>query len=220
MLHSSESTTLRRCLSQAQTSSTSSVLPPISNLPHVPDPPPRSSLPTHTSPSPYVSPASSDSLASGHLRTQAPASSMSLQMNSVARWIGSNPRSRVIEAPTYVRMYIQGPCVFLRSLASLRETIVASALGKSLSGLLEKHVVGGVPGPLALLSLHGPQCLRHQVLRPMRYPMLRDSDSGLETGFPGSISAGFQSGKLQNLPSGRPTAGQRAEFDAAPETKQ
>jgi hypothetical protein len=29
-------------------------------------------------------------------------------MNSVARWRGSNPRSRFTEAPTYIHMYIQG----------------------------------------------------------------------------------------------------------------
>ena len=44
--------------------------PPVCEKPALP-------LPKHTSPSRYVSPASSDSLASGHLCTQAPASSTS-----------------------------------------------------------------------------------------------------------------------------------------------
>ncbi len=40
--------------------------------------------------------------------------------------------------------------------------------------------------------------------------------SGPGVGLPGQISAGFNSGKLQNLPSGRPKAVRRADFGAHP----
>ncbi len=53
---------------------------------------------------------------------------------------------------------------------------------------------------------------------PRVYPdpdtMLRNTASGPEFGLPGQISAGFQSEKLQNRPSGRPKAGRMADFEA------
>ncbi len=39
---------------------------------------------------------------------------------------------------------------------------------------------------------------------------------GRQPGFPGRVSAGCQSGKLQNRPSSRPSAGGRADFDGFP----
>ncbi len=50
------------------------------------------------------------------------------------------------------------------------------------------------------------------VLKPYRYPVLRNSASGPEIGLPGRLSAGFQSGKPQN----RPSAGRVADFEAFP----
>ena len=46
--------------------------------------------------------------------------------------------------------------------------------------------------------------------------MLCNNVSGPEIGLPGRISAGFQSGKLQNRLSGRPSAGRRADWEACP----
>ncbi len=43
------------------------------------------------------------------------------------------------------------------------------------------------------------------------YPMFPDNVSGPEIGLPGQTSAGFYTGKPQNRPSGRPSAGRRAE---------
>ena len=48
------------------------------------------------------------------------------------------------------------------------------------------------------------------------YPMLCNSASGPEIGFPDRISAGLQSARPQNRRSGRPSAGRRADFDAFP----
>jgi hypothetical protein len=44
------------------------------------------------------------------------------------------------------------------------------------------------------------------------YPMLRNNACGPEIGLSGRISAGFSSGKHQNRPSGRPSAGRGADF--------
>ncbi len=49
-------------------------------------------------------------------------------------------------------------------------------------------------------------------LRIYCYPVLRNSVSGPEIGFPGMISAGSLAGKHQNRPSGRPKAGRRVAF--------
>ncbi len=48
------------------------------------------------------------------------------------------------------------------------------------------------------------------------YRMLRNMASGPEIGFPGRISAGFDSGKPQNRSSGRPSAGRRDDVEAFP----
>ncbi len=44
------------------------------------------------------------------------------------------------------------------------------------------------------------------------YSMLRNNASGPEIGLPGRILAGLQPGKHRNQPSGRPSAGGRADF--------
>ena len=48
------------------------------------------------------------------------------------------------------------------------------------------------------------------------YSMLRNSGSGPEIGPPGQILAGLPPGKLRNRPSGRPSAGRRADFGVFP----
>ncbi len=49
-----------------------------------------------------------------------------------------------------------------------------------------------------------------------RYSMLRNTASGLEIRLPGRILAGLLHGKHRNRPSGRPSAGRRADFGAFP----
>ncbi len=71
--------------------------------------------------------------------------------------------------------------------------------------------IGPPPSPAqGPVYLHNFQALGIRNL----YPRLRKSAPGSGTGLPGWISAGFQSGKLQNRPSGRPKAGRRAVFEA------
>ncbi len=48
------------------------------------------------------------------------------------------------------------------------------------------------------------------------YSMLRNSASGPEIGLPGRSLAGLQPGRHRNRPSSRPSAGQRADFEALP----
>ncbi len=48
------------------------------------------------------------------------------------------------------------------------------------------------------------------------YRLLRNSASGPEIGLSGRISAGFQSGRPQNQPSGRPKVGRRTDLEAFP----
>ena len=50
----------------------------------------------------------------------------------------------------------------------------------------------------------------------LQYSMLRNSASGPEIGLPGRILAGLLPGKHRNWPSGRPSAGRRADFGAFP----
>ncbi len=62
-----------------------------------------------------------------------------------------------------------------------------------------------------------PGDMHQSPYRTDRFSLLHLSDlSGREVGLPGRVSAGFESGKLQNRPSGRPKAGQRADFEAFP----
>ena len=48
------------------------------------------------------------------------------------------------------------------------------------------------------------------------YSMLRNNASGPEIGLPGRILAGLLPEKHRNRPSGRPSAGRRADFGAFP----
>ena len=171
--------------------------PPVCEKPALP-------LPKHTSPSRYVSPASSDSLASGHLCTQAPASSTSglwapapassdslasghLHMHYICVHTQLLAQTRVRTRGDLVSMYLsRGPC-FSRK----------GCLPRSCA--IDQFVCLPVGGRLANLHFGAQRRLkcfliRRPILRPLiRRPILRPSPrfcrySGTNSGYTEYVS--------------------------------